>query len=138
MVAESAGLMGAALRRSPATGDGNKPLFDHPRIREWLSFTPERAFPRGLVLTVGVAARVVPPALQPLLRPLGGERAEQGHFHAAAFSYSPLPKGRIDLAATVADLFRGERLQGVLHLVNDDRAIVGAGESEFVRGACWV
>ncbi len=56
MVAESAGLMGAALRRSPAIAPpasaahastthasathASATLFTHPQIREWLSFTP--------------------------------------------------------------------------------------------------
>ena len=34
--------------------------------------------------------------------------------------------------------FEHQTLQGVLHLLYDDRGISGAGESEFVRGACWV
>jgi hypothetical protein len=42
------------------------------------------------------------------------------------------------LKATVNTLFDTTSLQGVLHLLTDDRAIEGAGESEFVRGACWI
>jgi hypothetical protein len=38
----------------------------------------------------------------------------------------------------VRTLFEGGGLQGVLHLLRDDREIAGAGESEFLRGACWV
>ncbi len=29
-------------------------------------------------------------------------------------------------------------LSAVLHLLHDSREITGGGESEFVRGACWV
>jgi len=29
-------------------------------------------------------------------------------------------------------------VQSVLHLLNDDRQIVGGGQSAFVRGACWI
>jgi hypothetical protein len=136
MIAESAGLMGAALRRSPAGGSG--PLFHHPQIREWLSFTPERAYARSLVLVAGVVAAAEHAALAPLLRPLGGPASLAGHFHAAAFSYRPLQKGPIELQPTVAAIFEAETLQGVLHLLNDDRPITGGGESEFVRGACWL
>jgi hypothetical protein len=39
---------------------------------------------------------------------------------------------------TVKTLFEAETLQGVLHLLNDDREIAGAGQSEFIRGACWI
>ena len=141
MVAESAGLMGAALRRSPALAAAAlapAAPFAHPQIREWLSFTPERACARSLVVVVGVVARAERSALTPLLRPLGNAAWPAGHFHAAALSYRPLQKGQIELELTVQALFEGETLQGVLHLLNDDRPIVGAGESEFVRGACWL
>ena len=37
----------------------------------------------------------------------------------------------------VATLFESENLESVMHLLNDTREISGAGESEFVRGACW-
>jgi len=150
MIAESAGLVGAALRRSPAqapAADVPAPaapmaLFGHPQIREWLSFTPEHVCLRSLVLVVGVVARVAPTAaalrLTPLLRPLGSAAWPAGHFHAAAFSYAPLQKGPIELQPTVASIFEGEALHNVLHLLNDDRAHVGTGESAFLRGACWL
>jgi hypothetical protein len=35
-------------------------------------------------------------------------------------------------------LFESERVLGMLHLLYDDRAAGGVGESEFARGACWV
>ena len=138
MIAESAGLMGAALRRSPALAPVEGAPFDYPQIREWLSFTPERAYARSLAMVVGVAARAERPALAPLLRPLGEGALPAGHFHAAAFSYRPLPKGWIELVPTVTNLFTVETLQGVLHLLNDEREAVGAGQSEFRRGACWI
>jgi anti-anti-sigma factor len=169
MVAETAGLVGAALRHSPAAAPVNGAPFTHPQIREWLSFTAARAYPRSLALVVGVAARgpAGPAAsvslaeplpsfdgaqdrvgslrsskldglLAPLLRPLGPAAGVAGHFHAAAFSHRPLQKGRIELQPTVAMLFDGETLHGVLHLLHDDRPVVGTGQSEFLRGACWV
>ncbi len=135
MVAESAGLMGAALLRSPVNVTA---ALDYPRIREWLSFTPERAHSRSLALVVGIALRAERSPLMPLLRPLGRGAWPAGHFHAAAFSYRPLQKGRIELAATVSSLFESETLQGVLHLLADDRDSTGRPQSEFLRGACWV
>jgi hypothetical protein len=47
-------------------------------------------------------------------------------------------RGQIDLKSSVKALFDAQTLEGVLHLLADDRAISGVGESEFVRGACWV
>ena len=133
-VVESAGLLGAALRRSPAGADLS---FDVASLREWLSFTPERVHARGLALVTGIAARSVAPTLAPFLRPLGAA-GPSAHLHAAAFSYSPLRKGRLDLKSTVSALFEQHQLEGVLHLLSDDRDIVGSGESQFARGACWV
>ena len=136
MVAETAGLLGAALRRSPVVDGGVAPILTHPQIRDWLSFTPQRAYSGSSALVVGVATRSAVAPLAPLLRPIGG--GASGHFHAAALTYRPLQKGAIELGATVAALFASERLQGVLHLIHDDRDVVGSGDSELVRGACWV
>lgn len=138
IVAESAGLMGAALRRSPALQASENAPFAHPQIREWLSFTAERAYSRSLAVVAGVAAGTDRPALASLLRPLDKRPWPAGHFHAAAFSYRPLQKGELDVRTTVTTLFEAETLQGVLHLLGDSREIVGAGQSEFIRGACWV
>jgi len=38
----------------------------------------------------------------------------------------------------VRKLFEREDVEDVLHLLSDDRVIAGAGESEFIRGACWI
>ena len=133
MVAESAGLVGAALRRSPAV---ERAGFEYPAIRAWLSFSAERLYPRSLALVTGVASSDRS-AFAAQLRPLGAADLF-GHFHAAAFSYRPLPKGEIDLKSTVTALFEAESLQGVLHLLSDDREAAGPQQSEFVRGACWI
>ena len=73
-----------------------------------------------------------------MIRPLGKDSQIGGHFHAAAFSYRPLKRGETNLKATATSLFETEALQGVLHLLNDEREISGAGQSEFLRGACWI
>jgi len=139
MVVESAGLVGAALRRSPAASAGvNEVPFQYPEVRSWLSFSTERLYSRSLALISGVAVASECPPLTPFLRRLGGEVLPLGHFHAAAFSYRPLKKGDIDLRSTVTTLFETETLQGVLHLLTDDREAAGAQQSEFVRGACWI
>jgi len=139
MLAESAGLVGAALRRSPAATQGASDApFQYPAVRNWLSFSTERLYPRSLVLISGVASASECAPLAPFLRPLGTETWPQGHFHAAAFSYRPLKKGDVDMNATIATLFEAESLQGVLHLLTDKREAAGQLQSEFVRGACWI
>jgi anti-anti-sigma factor len=138
LVAESAGLIGAALRRPPTIDAPNDAPFTFPQVREWISFTAEPAHSRSLALVVGVATRGDVGVHAPMLRPLGAGSSLLGHFHAAVFSYRPLQKGDIELNKTVKSLFETQTLQGVLHLLSDDRAIAGAGQSQFVRGACWI
>jgi anti-anti-sigma factor len=138
LVAESAGLAGAALRRSPATGEEPHAPFGFPEIREWLSFTSERVYAQSVVVAAGIAMRVPPGPLDPIVRPLGESAFPAGHVHAAALTYAPLPRGRIGLRETIGGLFETEKLQTVLHLLRDDRPITGAGESTFARGACWI
>lgn len=136
IVAESAGLVGASLRKPPVNGETGANFFAHPEVRGWLSFTTERAHTRALAVVVGVASMAPDAMLQPLVRPLDGPVS--GHFHAAPFSYRPLQRGVIDLKRTVRSLFEGETLLGLMHLIGDDRELSGASESKFVRGACWI
>jgi anti-anti-sigma factor len=137
MIAETAGLIGASLCRSPMLGDSSERLFDHPGIRRWLSFTPEHVFDRSVALVVGIASKAVPGDLGVHLRPLATGAGALGHFHAAVFSFRAMRKGLIQLEQEVAALFEEKSLQAVMHLVNDNRDIVGAGESLFVQGALW-
>jgi len=133
---ETAGLVGAALRQSPAPAATPGARFAFPEIRDWLSFTSERAHRDSTSLLVGVVARPET-SFAPLLRPLGSPDL-QAHIHAAAFPYRPLRKGPIDLHQSVRDLFESQGLQAVLHLLADRREFNGAGDSEFHRGAVWV
>ncbi len=136
MVAESAGMLGASLKRSPTEAGA---LFQYPEIRQWISFSPVRSHSRSVAIVAGVAAQAPAPApLASLLRPIKPEAALLGHFHAAAFGYHPLRKGYVEQEELVKRLFETGGLQGVLHLLADDRPGLGAGESEFTRGACWI
>ncbi|MEW6357126.1 MAG: STAS domain-containing protein [Planctomycetota bacterium] len=137
MAAEVGGLVGAALKRSPALAAAGETALHHPAIRDWMMFTTEPAYARCVALVAGVVSQETDGTLAPLLRPLGRDEQPQGHVHAAAFSYRPMKKGKVDLAETVRALFDGEMLQGILHLVHDTRPIAGTGQSEFVRGTCW-
>ena len=138
MAAEVVGLVGAALRQSPAMAATGAAPFDHPEIRDWMTFTSEAAYTQSVALAAGVISQKENKALDPMVRPLGAEDSPKGHCHAAAFSYRPLRKGQVDLAEIVRALFEEEILQGVLHLINDTRSIDGTGQSEFVRGTCWL
>ncbi|MDD5676410.1 MAG: STAS domain-containing protein [Kiritimatiellae bacterium] len=152
MLAESAGLIGAALKRSPAMGTGQAKgaslvtdagpatgsLFEYPAIRDWLAFTPEHEFARTLTLVVGFATAGENQALKPFIRPVGRTPYPAIHAHAAVFSIKALPKGPLPLDSTVGALFEEERLLGLMHLIGDHREISGAGESLFTRGTLWL
>ncbi len=137
MIAETAGLLGATLKRSPLAQLSGS-IFDHPEITGWLSFAAERVFKRALTLSAGVVCFQPEERLDPYLRPLGGAGPLRGHVHSVALSYRTLPEGPLDLNTTVTGLFETQDVLGVLHLLNDNRDISGAGESEFYRGALWV
>jgi anti-anti-sigma factor len=134
---ETAGLCGARLRRSPAHGAA--PIrFEVPDVREWLSFAPERTWPLTTTLIAGVVARAPKGPIAAHLRPLGGPADLHGHFHAAVFSYYPLPQRTVELATLVRGLFANHHLRDVLHLVWDDRGEAGVGDTALVRGVAWV
>lgn len=137
IVAESAGLSGVSLRKSPASGAGVAP-FEHPEIRNWLSFTTERAHVRALVVATGVVTKPGHDELAAVTRPLSRNASVHGHVHAAAFSYRPMPHGLIEMDDTIRAIFEKETIAGVLHLIGDDRDSARVSESEFLRGACWV
>ncbi len=134
LYAETAGLVGATLRKPLDSAPPDR--FAFPQIRDWLSFTSERAHRDSTSLVVGVVAR---PGhkLSPWLRPLAKGVELRAHFHAAAFPYRPIRKGRLELPATIAELFENSAPQALLHLLADHRDIHGVGESEFHRGALW-
>ncbi|MEZ0333385.1 MAG: STAS domain-containing protein [Gemmatimonadales bacterium] len=133
---ETAGLSGARLRRSPT---GDSPVrFDLPEIREWLSFAPERTYAATTALIVGVVARTPEGPLAAHLRPIGLTGRLFAHFHAAVFSYRPLPQRTVNLSALVRGLFANHDLLDVVHLVQDDRGDAAVGESAVVRGVGWV
>lgn len=138
MIGETTGLVGASLKRPPVAEESPQSLFDFPGIRAWLSFTPQRVHANSLAVVVGFATSIPNPGPSAFLRPFGPEPAWLGHFHAAPFSYRALPKGPLDLSATIPGLFESSRALGLHHLLWDGRPISGVGESEFVRGAIWM
>jgi len=72
-----------------------------------------------------------------LLRPLSDDDGRSGHVHAAVFPYRPLRKGRLGLDAALSEVFEHQSVLGLLHLLDDGREGVGAGQSAFTRGILW-
>ena len=122
MVAETSGLVGASLRKSPALAGAGE-FFGFPEVRTRLTFTAERAFARSLILVAGVAQRAggpVPAAASPPAR--RHQRRARDISTPPRFRSYPFKKGRIELKETVRTLFDGGGLLGLLHLLHDDRA----------------
>lgn len=142
MLAETTGLVGTSLRKSPTLAVRSASRFEHPEVRDWLSFTPERVFPHALTVIAGVLTRSPRAAqwsrLAEFLRPLSTTSSVWGHFHAAVFPFRPFKKRRLELEDTVPTLFESGQLQGLLHLLHDERPITGAGESALSQGAVWI
>ncbi|MGN6393834.1 MAG: STAS domain-containing protein [Gemmatimonadales bacterium] len=136
MVAETTGLVGAWLRRSPGIVLFSMYLDVHG-IRDWLGTTPRPVHPGTTVLVAGVVSRRPDPLLATHLRPIAPGSDLHGHFHAVAFAYRPVPQRTVVLRALVTRLFTQQSVLGVLHLFGDDRGAAGAGESGFRRGLCW-
>jgi anti-anti-sigma factor len=136
LLAEIEGLVGANLIRSPGikTGSGNIPF---PAIRDWVSFTGERAFHGKMALIFGIISRTESRWKKDLLNPLPSNPAISGHFHAAVFHDLPIPNGKLDLLQNVKRLFNGPAPLALMHLVDDNRPLTGLGQSAFIRGACW-
>jgi hypothetical protein len=107
-------------------------------VRDWLAFAPERTYAMTTALIAGVVARSPDGPLAPHLLPLEITERLFGHFHAAVFSYHPLPQRTVELAGLTRALFANHELLDVLHLVWDDRGEAGVGESAFVRGVGWI
>jgi len=137
ILAESAGLVGAALRRSPGRADAKSPLA-FPGVRDWLSFTTERTNERNLTLIVGIAMREPPALASAFVRRMERDAPLYGHFHAALFPYRPVQRGELQLEKAVRDLMAIDSPQTLLHLLADNREIEGVGQSELMRGACWI
>lgn len=137
ILAESASVIGATLRQSPALAGGKSPWV-FPGVRDWLSFTTERTDEREVVLILGFAVREPAGQAEAFFRKIGPGTTAQGHFHAAVFPYRPLPKGNLNLQETVAGLLARESARTVLHLLADEREFEGVGQTDLMRGACWV
>ena len=136
MVAETTGLVGAWLRRSPGIVLSSMYL-DVEGVRAWLGTTPQPIHQGTTVLVAGVVSRRPDPLLAPHLRPVAPGSDLLVHGHAVVFSYRPVPQRTVVLRSLVTRLFTQQQVRGVLHLLGDDRGAAGAGESTFRRGIAW-
>lgn len=135
MVAETAQLIGAALQVPPEPLD--EVFFAFPAIRDRLLFTAEPAYAEETCLIVGAVARNPPSPLASQMRPSAEGSDIFMHVHACVVPFNPVRKGFLELPESLDRLMDSQTIRGVLHLLNDDREGVGAGESYLRRGALW-
>jgi anti-sigma B factor antagonist len=137
IVGEVQGLVAAELIR-PLT---EATAADHPLVprREaaarWLCFSREPVHAGRTAVLVGVISRGSAGPLGDSVAPLG-PAGVCGHLHAVVFPHRPLRRTAHDLAAVLADLAASEPV-AVVHLMHDDRPVLGRGSSTLVRGRCW-
>jgi anti-anti-sigma factor len=141
--AETDGLVGAVLRRSPVVGEMPADPFAFPDVRDWLSVVNERAHAGLSVVACGAAADPLragelSAGLRAQLRPLAAADGPLGHVHAAVFRYRPLQRGKVELAATLRPFFEHDSPQAVVHLLADDREEGTMEQTRLRRGVCWV
>ncbi len=137
IVAETAGLVGVSISKSPAEYKPEK-IFSYPEVKENVHFTVEAEHARQLAVITGVFTFGENKTMLPFCRSLGKNTEISGHAHAAVFSFHQLKKADVDLAGTIRNCFENERLIDVMHLLNDDRDVIGIGESRLINGTCWV
>jgi len=134
-LAETTCVIGTSLLKSPALGRLPDKV---PAMRDWLSFTAERASKKSLALVVGIAGRELPDEAEPFVRPLCPESPIRSHIHAAIFNYHPVQRGELPFAGMVSKVISSSSPHALLHLMADARPFDGVGETELARGACWM
>jgi len=132
---ETTCVIGTSLLRSPALG----PLPNKvPAMRDWLSFTTERASKKSLALLMGIAGRQFPENVEPFLRPVYPDSPIRAHIHAAVFNYQPVQRGDLPFSGIVSKVIASANPHALLHLMADARPYEGVGETDLARGACWL
>lgn len=105
-------------------------------MRDWISYCGERLHRQQQALVVAFATRS---KRHPLARflPASGKDELNVHAHALVLPYRALPQGQIDCHEIVTTTLAELEPLNLLHLLQDNRANIGLGESAFIRGACW-
>ena len=135
ILGETAHLIGAVAQISVDRYPND--FFAFPSIRDRLLFTAEPAYANETCLIIGIISNKPDHLLSTQVRPLANDSKLFMHAHAAVVPFSPIKKGFIELDESLEKFMSAQTIRGVLHLINDDRDGVGAGESFLRRGALW-
>jgi len=137
LVGEIHGLVAAELIRPLAEATpGDHPLTGtRDGTARWLCFSREPVHAGRTAVVVGIVTRRSAGPWEDVVAPLGPAGA-QGHLHAVVFPHRSLGRARRDLSAILSDLATAEPI-ALVHLMADERPVLGDGRSGFVRGSCW-
>lgn len=111
-------------------------LFRHPDVANNFSYVPEAFGEGGYALLCGLVCREREVAPMMFIREMG--RGLSGHFHGALFDGIEPDTSTTEFKAFARKLFKSHRPRRLLHMVNDMRETVGAGESMFSEGVAWI
>ncbi|MCF8366774.1 MAG: STAS domain-containing protein [Bacteroidales bacterium] len=136
ILAEADGLVGAHIIQSPEGEQSFTPT-DFKKLRDWLSFSGERAYAGEQTLIFGVVAKHALGGKIDFLIPLSSNPEIAIHAHTTIFPYQTLQNGKLDLMHQITKFFNGPPPKGLMHLIDDNRPSTGLGESSFTRGAMW-
>jgi anti-anti-sigma factor len=136
-LAEVEGLVGTALARSPGLIQAGDRPGEFPEVRNWLAFCGDRVHRQSQALVVAFASRDPAHAAAPFLGPVLSRPEIRAHAHAVVMPFRSIPQGNLALDTAVQAVFEDSEPRGLLHLIEDDRPVIGLGQSAFIRGACW-
>lgn len=136
-LAEVEGLVGTALLRSPGLIQAADRPDGFPEVRNWMAFCGERVHRGAQALVVAFLVRDSAHLLASHLLPLPALPEIRVHAHAVVLPFRSLPQGVLEIEPSVRAAFEDSAPLGLLHLIEDDRPVVGLGQSAFIRGACW-
>lgn len=134
---EVEGLVGASLSRSPGLIQTADRPGDFPEIRNWLRFCGERIHSQTQALVVAFFSQDPAHTSISQLSPLPSKPEIRAHTHAVILPYRPLQQGVLELETSVRSVFEDNEPIGIMHLIEDERPLIGLGQSSFIRGACW-
>ncbi len=114
--------------------------YSFSQLRDNFNITAEPEYNGYIAVCAGISSIKPSPdsAVASFLRPLAPGVLISGHFHSSIFEFTPLKKNCKDPAELLMMLYEKKAPETVLHLINDWRAINGAGETEFINGTCWM
>jgi anti-sigma B factor antagonist len=137
VVGEIHGLVAAELIRPliEATPDDHPLTGSRDVTARWLCFSREPVHAGRTAVVVGVVTRRPGGPLAGLVAPLGPADV-RGHLHAVVFPQRAPRRAAGELAAAVAELAAAEPV-ALVHLMADERPVLGGGRSSLVRGVCW-